>query len=121
MDERDKDARTGAADGMAECDGATVHIHLELRTIVNVFITRDISKEPATLLNFLPSFVLISYEQGSLNIVFSLICCDSSELRQFCCSAGVWPAIVYTNWHRGEAERGQSPEYILKSSKKHYI
>ena len=25
------------------------------------------------------------------------------------CSAGVWPAIVYTLWHRGETERGQSP------------
>ena len=33
-------------------------------------------------------------------------------------SAGVWPAIVYTHWHRGETEKGQSPEYILKSSKK---
>ena len=37
---------------------------------------------------------------------------------QFCCSAGVWPAIVYTQTDtEGETERGQSPEYILKSSK----
>ena len=42
---------------------------------------------------------------------------------QFCCSAGgVWPAIVYTQTDtEGETERGQSPEYILKSSKKHNI
>ena len=38
-------------------------------------------------------------------------------LCKFCCNAGVWPAIVYTHWHRGEIERGQSLEYILKSSK----
>ena len=39
---------------------------------------------------------------------------------QFCCNAGgVWPAIVYTQTDtEGETERGQSPEYILKSSKK---
>ena len=43
---------------------------------------------------------------------FSLKCC------KFCYSAGVWPAIVYTHWHRGGTERGQSPQYILKSSKK---
>ena len=49
--------------------------------------------------------------------VFSLKCCDFSELCQFYCGAGVWPAIVYTHRHRGETERGQSPEYILKSSK----
>ena len=42
---------------------------------------------------------------------------------QFCCSAGgVWPAIVYTQTDtEGETERGQSPEYILKSSKKNNI
>ena len=40
---------------------------------------------------------------------------------QFCCRAGVWPAIVYTHWHRGETESGQSPEYILKSSWKKYL
>ena len=32
-----------------------------------------------------------------------------------------WPAIVYTHWYRGKTERGQSPEYILKSLKKHNI
>ena len=30
--------------------------------------------------------------------------------------AWVSPATVYTHWHRGETERGQSPDYILKSS-----
>ena len=44
-------------------------------------------------------------------------CCDFSELCKFCSSAGVWPAIVYTHWHRGETERGQSPEYNSRSSK----
>ena len=44
-----------------------------------------------------------------------------SELCKFCCSACVWPDIVYTHWHQGETERGQSPEYILKSSKNHNI
>ena len=34
-------------------------------------------------------------------------------------SAGVRPAIVYTHWHRGGTEKGQSSEYIWKSSKKH--
>ena len=54
--------------------------------------------------------------------VFSLKCCDFSELCQFCCSAGVLPAwCVYTHWHWGKTERGQSPGYILKSSKKHNI
>ena len=48
---------------------------------------------------------------------FSLKCCDFSELCKFCCSAGVWPAIVYTHWHRGETERGQSPKYILNLRK----
>ena len=48
--------------------------------------------------------------------VFSLKC---SELYQFCCRAGVLPAwCVYTDWHRGKTEKGQSPEYILKFSKK---
>ena len=54
-------------------------------------------------------------------LCFSLKCCEFSELCQFCCSAGVWPVIVYTHWHWGETERGQSPEYILKSSKKRNI
>ena len=52
---------------------------------------------------------------------FSLKCCDFSVLCPFCCIAGDWPVIVYTHWHRGETERGQSPEYIFKSSKKHNI
>ena len=56
----------------------------------------------------------------SLNIVFSLKCCDFSELCKFCCNAGVWPTFVYKHWHRGgNRERGQSPEYILQSSKKY--
>ena len=54
----------------------------------------------------------------SLNIVFFLKIYDFSELKFCCCSAGVWPAIEYTHWYRGETERGQSPQYILKSSKK---
>ena len=45
--------------------------------------------------------------------VFSLKFCDFSELCQFCCSAGVLPAwCVYTHWHRGKTEKGQSPEYF---------
>ena len=38
-------------------------------------------------------------------LCFSLKCCEFSELCQFCCSAGVWPAIVYTHWQRGETFR----------------
>ena len=39
--------------------------------------------------------------------VFSLKCCDFSELCQFCCSAGFLPAwCVYTHWHRGKTESG---------------
>ena len=60
-----------------------------------------------------------SYTGCSLIILcFSLKCCDFFELCKFCCSACVLPAILYTHWHRGETERGKSPEYILKSSKK---
>ena len=45
--------------------------------------------------------------------MFFLKCCDFSELCQFCCSAGVLPAwCVYTHWHRGKTEKGQSPEYF---------
>ena len=84
VDERDKDARTGAADGMAECDGATVHIHLELRTIVNVFITRDISKEPATLLNFLPSFSSTSFSSLFLPVSSCSSCCSLFLLHPLC-------------------------------------
>ena len=39
--------------------------------------------------------------------------CDSSELCQVCCSAGVLPAwCVYTHWHQGKTEKGQSPKYF---------
>ena len=42
---------------------------------------------------------------------YSLNFCDFSELCQFCCSAGVLPTwCVYTHWHRGKTEKGQSPE-----------
>ena len=51
--------------------------------------------------------------------VFSLKCCDLSELCQFCCTAGFLPAwCVYTQWHRGKTEKGQSPEYFKNSEKK---
>ena len=43
----------------------------------------------------------------SLNIVFFFKICDFSELCQFCCSAGVLPALfVYTHWHWGKTENG---------------
>ena len=59
------------------------------------------------LKNFRTYRVFIKY------CVFSLKCCDFSELCQFCCSAGVLPAwFVYTHWHRGKKEKGQSPEYL---------
>ena len=57
---------------------------------------------------FHPSFyrVFIKY------CVFSLKFCDFSELCQFSCSAGVLPAwYVYTHWHQGKTEKGQSSEY----------
>ena len=45
--------------------------------------------------------------------VFSLKCCDFSELCQFCCCAGVLPAwCVYTHGHRRKTEKDQSPEYF---------
>ena len=54
--------------------------------------------------------------------VFSLKFCDFSELCQFCCSAGFLPAwCVYTHWHRGKTEKGQSPEYFLKIGKIQYL
>ena len=44
--------------------------------------------------------------------VFSLNCCAFYELCQFCCSAGFLPSwCVYTHWHQGKTENGQSPEY----------
>ena len=54
----------------------------------------------------------------SLNIVFFWKFCDSSELCQFCCSAGVLPALcLYTHWHQGKTEKDQSPEYSKISGK----
>ena len=54
--------------------------------------------------------------------VFSLKFCDFSELCQFCCSAGVLPAwCVYTHWHRGKTEKGQSPEYFKIWEKTQYL
>ena len=47
--------------------------------------------------------------------VFSLKCCDFSELWKFCCSAGVLPV-----FYRGKTERGKSQEYF-KISKKNTI
>ena len=44
--------------------------------------------------------------------VFSLKFGNFSELCQFCCSAGVLPAwCMYTHWHQGKTEKGQSVEY----------
>ena len=40
---------------------------------------------------------------------FSLKFCDFSEPCQFCCSGGA--RCVYTHWHQGKTEKGQSPEY----------
>ena len=38
----------------------------------------------------------------------------------FFCSVGVLPAwCVYTHWHRGKTEKGQSPEYFKIFGKKH--
>ena len=54
--------------------------------------------------------------------VFSLKCCDFSELCQFCCSTGFLPAwCVYTHWHRWKTVKGQSPEYLKIFGKKHNI
>ena len=51
-------------------------------------------------------------------LCFSFKCCDFSERSAcFFCSAGVWPAIVYTHRHLGETERDQCLEYISKSLK----
>ena len=52
----------------------------------------------------------IYYTGCSLNIVFFL------KMLWF-----FWTLPVRTHWHRGETERGQSPEHILKSSKLHNI
>ena len=62
------------------------------------------------------------YRVFSKHCVFSLKFCDFPELCQFCCSAGVLPAwCVYTNWHRGKTEKGQSPEYFKIFGKKQYL
>ena len=54
--------------------------------------------------------------------IFSLKCCDFSELCQFCFSAGFLPALcVYTHWHRGITEKGQSLEYFKNFRIKHNI
>ena len=54
--------------------------------------------------------------------VFSFKIYDFSELCQFFCSAGVLPAWrVYTHWHRGKTEKGQSPEYFKIFKKKNTI
>ena len=51
--------------------------------------------------------------------VFSLKCCDFSELCQFCCSTGVLPAWrVYTHWHREKTESGK---YIKIFEKTQYL
>ena len=67
------------------------------------------------LLRRMDNWLFQRYTGCSWNIFFFSLKCDFSELCQFCCSASVWPAIVYTHW--GETERGQSPDYISKSSK----
>ena len=56
--------------------------------------------------------------------VFALKFCDFSELCQFYCSAGFLPAwSVYTHWHRGWTEKGNSPEYfkIFKKTPQHLM
>ena len=104
------------------------YVYKAERTLLPIREFGQIRGSSSNLYLFLPCILLyqviyghikISYIGCSLNIVFFLkllwfFC-------QFCFSAGVWPAIVYTHWHRGETERGQSPEYIFKSSKKKTI
>ena len=52
---------------------------------------------------------------------FFLNYCYFSELWEFCCSAGFLPALcVYTHWHRGKTEKGQSPEYFKIFEKTQY-
>ena len=53
---------------------------------------------------------------------FFLKFCDFSALCHFCCSTGVLPACcVYTHWHRGKTEKGQSPEYYKIFGKTQYL
>ena len=55
--------------------------------------------------------------------VFSLKCCDFSELCQFCCSAGVLPSwFVYTDTDTKGKQRKTRDRNILKSlEQKHNI
>ena len=65
------------------------------------------SRLPSSSLNILALYrVLIKY------CGFSFKFCGFSRLCQFCCSACFLPAIVYTHWHRGKTEKGQSQEYF---------
>ena len=51
--------------------------------------------------------------------VFSLKCCDFSELCQFCCNAGVLPAwCVYTHTDTKGKQRKARVRNILKSLEK---
>ena len=69
-----------------------------------------------------PWDILGIYRVFNKYCVFSLKYCDFSELRQFCCRAGFLPAwCVYTHWHRGKTEKGQSQEYFKIFGKKHNI
>ena len=63
---------------------------------------------------------LIEYRVFIKHCVFSFEFYDFSELCQFCCKRWglTWHCVHTLTPHRGETERGQSPEYILKSSKK---
>ena len=57
-----------------------------------------ISKGIELILHFCP----FTHTGCSSNIVFSFLC-NFSELCKFYCGiTGVWPAIVYTHWHREE-------------------
>ena len=63
------------------------------------------------------SAVITLYWVFIKDCVFSLKCCDFSALCQFCCSAGFLPAwYVYTHWHRGKTEKGQSPKNSDKNT-----
>jgi len=60
----------------------------------------------------------LSIPNGRIYRVFIKYCVflynvDFSELSKFWCSAGVWPAIVYTHWHQERPESG----IYFKSSK----
>ena len=62
----------------------------------------------------------VAYEKICINMYRELIKYCVFLLCQFCCSACVLPAWwVYTDWHRGKTEKGQSPEYFKIFGKKH--